>query len=120
VQRRSLRVLRPGGILVSSVSPVPEPVQRLHGIRAAYFYVEVTTARLNKLRELFDVGKLVTNVGTVLSLRHARIAHELLANRRRRRGKIVLRIGSPIDDSNAQRRKNSGPAVTTSGRGQGC
>src|SRR5215470_3597812 len=53
-QERSLRVLKPGGILVSVVSPVPKTTQKQYGIRAAYFYVDVTTARLNKIAELFD------------------------------------------------------------------
>src|SRR5262249_1042708 len=61
-QQRSLRVLKPGGILVSSVSPVPETMQKRYGVRSAYFYVDVTTARLNKITELFDSGKLVTHV----------------------------------------------------------
>ena len=77
-QQRSLRVLKPGGILVSVVSPVPETTQERYGVRAAYFYVDVTTARLNKITELFDSGKLVTDVGTVLPLEEARIAHEML------------------------------------------
>src|SRR5436190_5745087 len=51
-QQRSLRVLKPGGILVSAVAPVPEAAQKHHGVRAAYFYVDVTTARLNKITEL--------------------------------------------------------------------
>jgi NADPH:quinone reductase-like Zn-dependent oxidoreductase len=93
-QRRSLQVLKPGGILVSSVAPVPDAAQKLYGIRSAYFYVDVTTARLNKLTELFNGGKLVTNVGTVLSLQDARAAHQMLANRRHPRGKIVLGAGS--------------------------
>jgi NADPH:quinone reductase-like Zn-dependent oxidoreductase len=38
-QQRSLRVLKPGGILVSVVSPVPEATQKRFGVRAAYFYV---------------------------------------------------------------------------------
>jgi NADPH:quinone reductase-like Zn-dependent oxidoreductase len=67
-QLRSLRVPKPGGILVSAVSPVPEATQERYGVRAAYFYVDVTTARLNKITELFDSGKLVTDVGTVLPL----------------------------------------------------
>ena len=91
-QQRSFRLLKPGGILVSVVSPVPETTQKRYGIRAAYFYVDVTTARLNKITELFDSGKLVTNVGTVLPLEEARTAHEMLAGAPHKRGKIVLRI----------------------------
>jgi NADPH:quinone reductase-like Zn-dependent oxidoreductase len=58
--------------------------------------VDVTTARLNKLTELFDGGKLVTDVGTVLSLEDARLAHEMLAEPRHRRGKIVLSVDSRL------------------------
>jgi NADPH:quinone reductase-like Zn-dependent oxidoreductase len=92
LQQRSLRLLKPGGILVSVVSPVPETTQERYGIRAAYFYVDITTARLNKITELFDSGKLVSNVGTVLPLEEARIAHEMLGGAPHKRGKIVLRI----------------------------
>jgi NADPH:quinone reductase-like Zn-dependent oxidoreductase len=93
-QQRALRVLKPGGILVSSVSPVPETVQKSYGVRAAYFYVDVTTARLNKITELFDGGKLVTDVGTVLPLEETRIAHEMLGGAAHNRGKIVLSIAA--------------------------
>lgn len=93
-QQRSLRVLRPGGILVSVVSPVSEAAQKQHGIRAVFFYVEVTTARLNKITELFDNGKLVTDVGTVLPLAEARVAHEMLAGAPHKRGKIVLNVAA--------------------------
>jgi len=93
-QRRSLQVLKPGGILVSVVSPVPEVMQKRYGIRAAYFYVNVTTARLNKIAGLFDSGKLVTDVGSVLPLEEARIAHEMLGGAPHKRGKIVLRMAA--------------------------
>jgi len=105
-QQRSLRVLKPGGILVSVVSPVPETMQKRYGVRAAYFYVDVTTARLNKITELFDSGKLVTHVGTVLPLEDARIAHEMLAGRPHRRGKIRARYRfSTLGTVEIQRRK---------------
>lgn len=94
IQRRSVRVLKPGGILVSVVSPVPEPTQKRYGIRAAYFYVDVTTARLNKITELFESGKLVTDVGTVLPLEEARTAHEMLGGAPHKRGKIVLSVAA--------------------------
>jgi NADPH:quinone reductase-like Zn-dependent oxidoreductase len=93
-QQRSLRVLKPGGILVSVVSPVPETTQTHYGVRAAYFYVDVTTAHLNKITELFDSRKLVTDVGTVLALEEARIAHEMLGGAPHKRGKIVLNIAA--------------------------
>ena len=93
-QQQSLRVLRPGGILVSVVSPVPEATQTLYGVRAAYFYVDVMTARLNTIAELFETAKLLTDVGTVLPLKDARIAHEMLGGAPHKRGKIVLSIAA--------------------------
>jgi NADPH:quinone reductase-like Zn-dependent oxidoreductase len=93
-QQRSLQVLKPGGILVSVVSPVPETTQKHYGIRALFFYVDVTTARLNKITKLFDSGKLLTDVGTVLPLEDARIAHEMLGGAPHKRGKIVLSIAA--------------------------
>jgi NADPH:quinone reductase-like Zn-dependent oxidoreductase len=100
-QQRSLQVLKRGGILASVVSPVPETTQQNYGIRAAYFYVEVTTARLNKITELFDSGKLVTDVGTVLPLEDAQIAHEMLEGAPHKRGKIVLSIAALVKDAPA-------------------
>jgi NADPH:quinone reductase-like Zn-dependent oxidoreductase len=91
-QHRSLRVLKRGGILVSAVAPVPETLQAQYGIRAAYFIVDVTTERLNTISELFDAGKLVTDVGTVLPLEEARLAHEMLGGVPHKRGKIVLSV----------------------------
>jgi NADPH:quinone reductase-like Zn-dependent oxidoreductase len=93
-QQRSLRVLKPGGILVSAVAPVAETAQKHYGVRAAYFYVDVTTTRLNKITELFDSGKLTTDVGTVLPLEQARVAHEMLGGAPHKRGKIVLSIAA--------------------------
>ncbi len=93
-QERSLRVLKPNGILVSVVSPISEAAQKRYGVRAEYFYVDVTTTRLNKITELFDSGKLATNVGTVLPLEQARTAHEMLAGEPHKRGKIVLSVAA--------------------------
>jgi NADPH:quinone reductase-like Zn-dependent oxidoreductase len=59
-----------------------------------FFLVEVTTARLNTIAELFDSAKLVTHVGTVLPLDEARTAHEMLAGAAHRQGKIVLKVAA--------------------------
>lgn len=73
---------------------LPETEQERYGIRAAYFLVAVSTARLNKIAELSDSGKLITDVGTVLPLEEARVAHEMLGGAPHKRGKIVLSIAA--------------------------
>ena len=92
VRERSMSVLSPTGILVSVHSPIPDDIARRYGNRAVFFIVDVTTERLNKIRELFDAGKLHADVGTVLPLDQAKAAHEMLAGAPHNRGKIVLKI----------------------------
>lgn len=89
-RERSFSVLRPCGVLVSAVSADPFPERS--GVRSVFFYVEVTTARLNTISELLDRGKLLPQVGTVLPLAEVRTAHEMLAGAPHKRGKIVLRV----------------------------
>ena len=85
-QHRSFRVLKPGGILVSVISPPPQRAD----FRSEFFLVDVTAARLDTLARLLDSRKLTTEVGTVLPLEEARKAHEMLAGAPHKRGKIVL------------------------------
>ena len=92
---RSIQVLKPGGALVSSVStPMPSDLAARAGVKAIFFVVDVTTALLDKITELFDGKKLVPNVGTVLPLADARVAHEMLAGAPHKRGKIVLNVAA--------------------------
>jgi NADPH:quinone reductase-like Zn-dependent oxidoreductase len=94
-RERSFGIIKPGGILVTSVSePLPER-RPSNGVRAVYFVVEVTTARLDKITDLFNRGKLTARVGTVLPLEQARIAHEMLGGAPHKRGKIVLSVAAP-------------------------
>jgi NADPH:quinone reductase-like Zn-dependent oxidoreductase len=91
-------VLKRGGILVSVVSsPMPEDKAAKAGVRAVYFIVDVTTDRLNTIAELFDRRAIVPQVGTVLPLTDARIAHQMLAGAPHARGKIVLNVGARHD-----------------------
>lgn len=90
---RSIEVLKPGGILVSSVSgPMPDALAAKAGVKAVFFFVDVTTARLDTISELFNSGKLVPCVGTVLPLDDVREAHQMLAGAPHKRGKIVLNV----------------------------
>jgi NADPH:quinone reductase-like Zn-dependent oxidoreductase len=86
MQHRSFRVLKPGGMLVSSVSPPPQSA----GFRSVFLLVDVTATRLGTLESLLDSRKLIPEVGTLLPLGEVRKAHEMLAGAPHKRGKIVL------------------------------
>lgn len=89
---RSFAVLKDTGILVSAVSTNTTDVPPGRENQAVFFMVEVTTARLDRVSDLLRSGKLVAQVGSVLPLDDARLAHEMLAGAPHERGKIVLRI----------------------------
>lgn len=94
-QDRSFAVLKPGGVLVSAVSAPDQQKAARHGVRAFFFLVDVSSQRLEQLAALIEAGELTTNIGDVLPLSDARLAHEMLAGRPHKRGKIVLRVDQP-------------------------
>ena len=63
-------------------------------VRGVFFLVTVTSAGLTKLAELLDAGHLTTRVGDVLPLAEVRLAHEMLAGKPHKRGKIVLAVSA--------------------------
>ena len=89
-RERSLRSLKLGGVLVSVVSTDPLPSRP--DVRTVFFYVEVTTERLNRISQLFASAELQASVGSVLPLQEVRTAHEMLAGAPHKRGKIVLKV----------------------------
>lgn len=92
-QTRSFQVLRPGGTLISAVSPPDQELARQHGVTAAFFLVQVTTERLRNIAFLFDAGEIKTRVGAILDLADARKAHLMLDRREAQpQGKIVLSV----------------------------
>jgi NADPH:quinone reductase-like Zn-dependent oxidoreductase len=105
VQARSFAVLRPGGILVSAVSKPGQEAARRHGVRALFFLVNVTTAHLTQIAAMVDAGDLAVNVGTVLPLADARVAHEMLEGSRQ----------GPRQDR-PERRRMSGESTQGEGR----
>jgi NADPH:quinone reductase-like Zn-dependent oxidoreductase len=96
IQRRSFDVIAPGGKLVSVVSVPNEALAAKAHVQAHYFIVDVRRAALNELGALFADGALQANIGEVLPLAEASLAHEMLAGRPHRRGKIVLEIASRL------------------------
>ena len=94
IRERSYEVIKPGGILVTVVTPFPKATSTHRGIRTESFMVDVTTARLKIITDLFDGGKLVPHVGTVLPLAQAQVAHEMLAGAVHKPGKIVLKVAA--------------------------
>lgn len=87
-QARAFGVVKPGGVLVSAITPPPVHPR----VRSKFFLVDVTATRLAALATLFDQRMLRTSVGTVLPLGDVRRAHEMLAGAPHARGKIVLEI----------------------------
>jgi NADPH:quinone reductase-like Zn-dependent oxidoreductase len=90
---RSFAVLKPGGVLVSSVSLPDQDKAAQHRVHGIFFLVAVTTDGLARISDLLDSGRITTNVGEVLPLAEARLAHEMLAGKPHKRGKIVLVVG---------------------------
>jgi NADPH:quinone reductase-like Zn-dependent oxidoreductase len=92
---RSLRTLRPGGIVVSLASPaeaaLADEAARL-GFRAGFMAVEADHAGMLALAELAGQGRLRPHVSAVLPLAEAARAHAL-SESGRTMGKIVLTAG---------------------------
>ena len=96
-QERSFSVLKPGGVLVSAVSEPDPQKAALRGVRALFFLVDVSSPRLEQIAALIDAGELHSRVGDVLPLADARVAHEMLAGKPHKRGKIVLTVDGGRD-----------------------
>lgn len=91
---RSLRTLRPGGLLVSLASPAEVelvPVAEAAGLRAGFTIVEPDQGGLNTIAALAEAGLLRPVIDAVLPLEQAGRAHEL-GERGRTCGKIVLTV----------------------------
>lgn len=90
-QKRSFKVLRRGGRLISAVSEPDQALARQHGVEAAFFLVKVTTEELTAIAKLIDERKLRIGPSVVLSLADAIQAHRMLEGQQPRpKGKIVL------------------------------
>lgn len=92
-QTASFDVLVPGGRLVSSVSQPDAALATERHVKATWFIVDVTRERLEAVLPFLDDPRTELLIGEVLPLKEVAIAHEMLAGRPHRAGKIVLRVG---------------------------
>ncbi len=92
VLERSLRVLRPGGILVTLVAPPPAGRAAKYGVRVEFFIVEPNRSQLIEIGKLIDAGKIRPMVAEVLPLKQAKQAFQHAHGPHR--GKIVLRVAA--------------------------
>jgi NADPH:quinone reductase-like Zn-dependent oxidoreductase len=88
---RSWQVVKPGGALVSVVSPLSGQPLR-DDIRYVYFIVEPSGAQLREIGALIDAGQVRPVVDQVFPLAQARQAYEAAATEHPR-GKIVITVG---------------------------
>ncbi|YCK34164.1 zinc-binding dehydrogenase [Actinomadura sp. ATCC 39365] len=91
---RSLKILRPGGILVSLASPAEAYLAEeaaAVGRRAVFMIVEADQAGLRQVAELVEAGLLRPEIDRVFPLEGAVEAHEL-SDAGRTTGKIVLSL----------------------------
>ncbi|MFM7427485.1 MAG: NADP-dependent oxidoreductase [Elainella sp.] len=91
VQERSWQVVKPGGILVSVISPPSEEQAQAHQCRSAFVFIQPRADWLTEMAQLIDSQQLKPVVETVLPLDQVAEAHRQ-SQTGRTRGKIVLQV----------------------------
>ena len=94
IQDTSWSVLKPGGILVSIVSPPSAEKAKSLGVRSAFVFIEPNAKILDELAALVDTGKVRPIIGAEFALRDVVKAHAL-SETGRSIGKIILYVGQP-------------------------
>jgi NADPH:quinone reductase-like Zn-dependent oxidoreductase len=90
-QERSWRVIKKGGLLVSTTQP-PETEKAIEfGVRSAFAWTQSNGKELAEIAALIDSGNLKVVLDRILPLSEVRRAHEL-SQSGHARGKIVLRV----------------------------
>jgi len=91
-QQRSWKVLKPGGILLSTVQPPSQEIALAHGVRQKMIGTAPPIRKvLTAAAEMVEAGQLKPVVSAVLPLEDIQKAHEMIEGRHTR-GKIVLQV----------------------------
>jgi len=94
VQDDSWQLIRPGGTLVSIISPPDQDRARAAGVHGAFVFIGPNAPVLERLADMVDGGRLRPVVGAEFGLRDVARAHAL-SESGRAVGKIVLYAGTP-------------------------
>jgi NADPH:quinone reductase-like Zn-dependent oxidoreductase len=90
-QQRSLAVIKPGGILVTTVAPEIEDEAKEKKIRIESFTAQSYPEDLAEIADLIDNGVVNPVVSAVVNLQDARKAEEL-SGQHHTRGKVVIKV----------------------------
>ncbi len=91
-QERSWKVLKKGGILVSTVAPPAKEIADAHGVRGVFLLSNAKRKdELAFIAELVASGRIKVHIDTILPLSEARKAQEM-SQHGHVKGKIVLRV----------------------------
>ena len=91
-QERSWKVLKPGGILVSTIQPPSEETAAAHGVRQGFVVSAPPVAQtLTEVSAMVESGQIKPTVSTILPLQEVRKAHELI-EAKQVHGKLVLQV----------------------------
>jgi NADPH:quinone reductase-like Zn-dependent oxidoreductase len=92
-QARSFRVLREGGILVSTLTEPSQHKARARGVQAMRYTVQESGAELDEITQMIEVGLVTPKVARQFALPEAAEA-ENFVEQGHTEGKVVLRIAA--------------------------
>jgi NADPH:quinone reductase-like Zn-dependent oxidoreductase len=92
-QRRSWKVLRHGGRMVSTLQPPSQEEAARHDAHAEAFMAKPDRGELSEIARMIDDGKVCVFIQHTLPLEEVRRAHDHLEHEHAR-GKVVLAIGA--------------------------
>jgi NADPH:quinone reductase-like Zn-dependent oxidoreductase len=91
-QQRSWQVLKPGGMLLSTVQPPSQDIATAHGVRQRMIGTSPPVRKvLTEASRMVGSGLLKPHVSAVLPLQDIQKAHQMIEGRHTR-GKIVLQV----------------------------
>ena len=91
-QQRSWQVLKPGGILLSTVQPPSQETAIAHGVRQRMIGTAPPIRKvLTQAAKMVEENRLKPHVSAVLPLEEIQKGHEMIEGRHTR-GKIVLQV----------------------------